>query len=307
MNRGYSHYSKEAHRNEAIRLINLVGSRHKDAPFPGISDGITRRGLANALLELHQEHPASCIPNIMLNVIYNDLSLVRPAFERKSDVEKDICAFKWIPYYNSDFVNFVVKRLNDLGKKDFIDVGSGLGTKAMLARIFGKFDTVSGVELNDHTYEVGLFLSSLAEYNLGDIWNISGGVGYQVRECIRLVKANALEFDYGKHDAAYLYMPISDNDIRNDLHLRIINTMPVGGTMIEVGRGQFGGETKKVHTCEAADECSYYEDDECTLCKDCCDCERKEFTWAELCGDKLEREVDIHRHNNGAWEITVLE
>jgi hypothetical protein len=299
-------YSNAVHKEEAVRLVHLANRFSADYACGSIkfSDGITRPDLIKALIKLLKPQSVGSreIPSLITHILYNGLDVRDVGTEHKSQEEKEMKAYRWIPYDNYGFYNQVIKRFTELSKKRFIDVGSGLGTKVMLASLLGHFDSVSGIELNDHTYHVGAYLTIHAKYNSNG-WRLKMHESKE-KKAIHLIHGNALTHDYGMYDAVYLYMPISDSDTLNDLHLQIINTMPVGGTMIEVGRGYFDGGRKQVHTCGSG-KCTMSDTKNCTLCKRCCDCGYQDFTWDELCEGRLKRKVDIN--HDWAWEITVLE
>jgi hypothetical protein len=61
-------------------------------------------------------------------------------FEEKSEEEKEIAAYEYIPYSRTGFVKLVKVVKNKFKPKHFIDIGCGIGDKVLLAYLFGDFD-----------------------------------------------------------------------------------------------------------------------------------------------------------------------
>lgn len=173
------------------------------------------------------------IPDTVKDYIYKGVSY-SPVAEIKSDEESKMGAFAYIPHNEYEFVkSFPI--MFPHGKR-FIDVGSGIGDKVALAKLFGRFDTVSGIELNTYSYSISVYM--LTDYFggyhvLGDGRKL-GRFSHKGHDMF-LFNRNALSFDFGEYDSVYMYMPINNDEGLTGLHLQAVNTMPVGGRLWEIG------------------------------------------------------------------------
>lgn len=247
------------------------------------------RRMAQAIVKQLAQRKSDHAIDAMLHYIYRGF-YGRVSTEEKSEKEKDMYVFPYIPYYPHTFVRTLVDVAVKRGKKRFIDVGSGLGDKLALAKYYGKFDKVHGIEINAHTYELSLFF--LRKWFHNDM-------------SLQIFRQDAFEFSFENYDVAYMYMPINDRDMLNELHLHVINTLPVGGILIEVGASRLEGQDRWVHTrandCPCSDDCTC-EEWECE-----CECkhDRVTDTWQEIVGDRLTRKVSVtHDH---ATIVEILE
>ena len=153
-------------------------------------------------------------------LVFGDDARHTRRFETKDTREKEGHYYSYIPYDELNFVDVVLLPALTLftadGKNDhkprFIDVGSGIGDKVLLAHLLGF--KASGVEYNQDTY-------SLSKYFLRD-W-----------DHIDLYRGDALEFGFTDYDVIYMYCPIADSTLMTKLHFRVMDQMPVGSVMIE--------------------------------------------------------------------------
>jgi hypothetical protein len=252
--------------------------------------------------------------DLIMRCMYNDML---PSYtgdvETKSDEERKMRAYRYVPSSRHDFVRNVLPVFADA--KSFIDVGAGYADKVALASLYGNFDVSYGIEMNDYTYNVSLFLlSKFFNFDRSDImaWErdrryaCPAHYAYKPLGEIILKHGNAFDYDFGKHDAVYMYMPIADKATLNKLHVHVINTMPKGGILYEVGGGWFVDHVKYNH----ATYCGI------TGC-DCCDRPRaifnssttsrerdrieRVYTYKEYAAEYLDTPIkrDIRVFNNG--------
>lgn len=117
--------------------------------------------------------------------------------------------YGWVPFPSGAFVDMLLESfflLRQDRTKKFLDVGSGIGTKLMLASVL--FDA-HGIELFDEY----IYQSEL----LG---------------CKNVIKADALQFDgYGDFDLVYFYRPFRSDDVQKDFEVRLAEKMRPGALL----------------------------------------------------------------------------
>lgn len=106
-------------------------------------------------------------------------------------------------------------------KLKFVDVGSGIGTKlliarALLGRVSGCGFEITGIERTHEYIEVARKLLH-SQYE---------------REQVRLLEMDALEMDYGSFDVIYFYCPIHNRTKEQELEERIIRTCKPGAYIL---------------------------------------------------------------------------
>ena len=90
----------------------------------------------------------------------------------------------------------------------FLEVGSGLGTKCELARLYGCDCT--GIDIQPEYLEISR----------------------EAFDQCKFQNSNALTFDYGEFDLIYFHVPLADNDFQCQLECRVLSQMPVGSIMM---------------------------------------------------------------------------
>ena len=222
-------FENEYYHDLAKKLLRKASVRKKVKTRPS-------KRLVEALIEIGGDRDVAI--KLVLKCIFNDMlpgySDLTP--EMKSKEENDISAFKYVPSSRARFVQETLTHF--LSKKNFIDVGSGYADKVALAHEYGSFDCVNGIEMNQFTYNVSLFL--LDRFYGNDILRSGDRHTTQWdRHSIVLTRGNAFDYDFSEHDAVYMYMPIHDRRILERLHIHVLNTMPKGGMLYEDGGGWF--------------------------------------------------------------------
>lgn len=141
--------------------------------------------------------------------------------EIKSEIEKEGRCFPYIPYDQKEFLWAMNKISPSYLRKqhDFIDVGSGIGDKVLLAQLLG-FKTATGVEINNHT-------SQLAKHFLN--------VRHDEETNIRLINKDAFDLDFSEFNFIYMYRPIQDEKLLAKLHKKVLDEMPADGRFVDVG------------------------------------------------------------------------
>lgn len=208
-----------------------------------------------------------------------------PNGEERSDAENDMRTYSYVPSSRVRFVRSILPLF--YGKRRFVDVGSGYADKPLLAHVYGKFDTVTGIEINAFTHSAAVLLlgSLFNEENISWHKRQRNGAAY-----IYLVNEDAFGRSYHKYDAVYMYMPIAEVATMTKLHVHVINTMPVGGMLYEVQTGLFNRRTWDEDR-EEWWECR------CMDCREGDECEEKGsisfFEYAEEVGAPIKRDIDI--------------
>ena len=125
--------------------------------------------------------------------------------------------YQWVPlavYVFLDLMNEALKHTDNKQDIHFVDVGSGIGTKLMLAEYIltsaGKNVSLSGIEIDQKLVDVSKQLVPQANIKVG----------------------NALDMDYGEYDVVYLYHPFIDNKLQKQLDERIAKTIKTGAIVV---------------------------------------------------------------------------
>jgi hypothetical protein len=115
----------------------------------------------------------------------------------------------WMPFQVADFVAIMTEVVANTDGAKFLEVGSGIGTKSLVAReLFGLITT--GIE----------YFEDLADEAVtkgrGPVW-----VG------------DALDYhgEYGEHDIIWMYRPFRDEDLQNRLEQKIYSEMKSGAIL----------------------------------------------------------------------------
>jgi hypothetical protein len=157
--------------------------------------------------------------------------------EEKSEVEKG--NYKYIPFNYETFVEMILVLQKKFHKKSFIDIGCGIGDKVILAEIFGDFEKVTGIELNETTYHVAKYfclIGQLPFQNFDDYFkkfHLEKGklTAKTERE---ILHENAFDHNFSEYDFIYMYSPIQDGKLLRKLYEKVLLEMPIGGIILEV-------------------------------------------------------------------------
>ena len=212
-----------------------------------------------------------------------------PNGEVRSDKELEIRTYPYVPSGRARFARAVLPLF--YGKRHFVDVGSGYSDKPLLAHVYGRFDSVTGIELNAFTHSAAvLLLGSLfpeehITWKKQRSWN---------RAYTYLLNENAFDVNFKNYDAVYMYMPIADAATMTKLHVHAINTMPVGGRLYEVQHGLFN-RRKWDEDAEGWWECR------CPDCREGDECTHEGLSfleYAEEVGAPIKRKIRVSHENH---------
>lgn len=124
--------------------------------------------------------------------------------------------FHYIPLGRSYFVKNLGKALRRFKKvspgvePSFVDVGCGLGTKVLLAKtIFGI--KAQGIEISER-------MCQMARTHLGLRFTCSSSHPLDPADIIRI---DAMKADYSAYNVIYSYQPFINEELQNELDLRI--------------------------------------------------------------------------------------
>jgi len=146
------------------------------------------------------------------------------------DKYEDVNGFyKYIPYLTWDFMKYIKRVYNKCGKSNmrFVDVGGGIGDKALIAKVLMKFRYATSLEYNVDTHKIA---------------KDAIGTGYG----ISVKRGDALKFNFGETSRpifAYMYCPISHKDTLIQLYDRVAGTMPEGSVMYDIAQNCGYGDT----------------------------------------------------------------
>jgi len=119
----------------------------------------------------------------------------------------------WMPFQLADFVAIMTEVMCVTDGVGFLEVGSGVGTKSMVARYMFGLCTF-GIEFNEPLATVAM------QKHRGPVW-----VG------------DALTFPhgYGNYDIIWMYRPFRDSDLQDQLEQRIYKEMRPGAVLAGAG------------------------------------------------------------------------
>lgn len=241
---GYNHPPYEGMRDQLVGFLlatkdDVTSNQRKSwaRALVSILDRKHKVSLVNDLLAMIKRYPdtTSKLIHVAMEIIYPPTIIGGVGTETKEENEKG--NYEYVPYSHGYFAKAMVHWSHKIcSKVNFIDVGCGIGDKVVLANWFvSRIETVTGVELNLHTHNLGKFF-------IGDLWtNDTFPVPFN------LIHANAFDVDFQPYNLIYLFRPIADHEKMQNLYLHIIDTMPVRGIMIEVlpPRGELPDHVKK--------------------------------------------------------------
>ena len=171
--------------------------------------------------------------------VYGDMLDQAHCSEVKSEDEKHY--YDYVPYDRERFYDMLHEWSDhvDMGgeyrTKRFIDVGCGIGDKVFLAWLVKGWEA-HGVELNDHTYQLGKY----ALHN------------YIRDQHINLIHHDAFDLSYEDYDIVYMYCPIKSSTLLGELYQHVYETMREGAIMVEVGNSSslVGDYLPSAKTCD---------------------------------------------------------
>ena len=156
--------------------------------------------------------------------------------EDKSKHEKENGYYEYIPFSRKRFIRILIDLQKEHNCKNFIDVGSGIGDKVILAELFGNFERVTGIELNTTTYHVAKYFLEKGMLNFQKNSDYFKDTKKLIKKTDRiLINMDAFDYNFSEDDFIYLYVPIHDEKIMSELHKKIVLEMPIGGIIIDVG------------------------------------------------------------------------
>lgn len=119
----------------------------------------------------------------------------------------------WMPFQLADFIALMAEAMCVTGGVNFLEVGSGVGTKSMIARhMFGL--TTFGIEYDET-------LTTVARQKArGPVWH-----------------GDALTYpdSYGNYDIIWMYRPFRDPELQDQLETRIYKEMHPGAVLAGAG------------------------------------------------------------------------
>jgi len=172
-------------------------------------------------------------------IIYNNLiqTMMRVVFlnqigtvgsERKEANEKG--NYEYVPYRRGRFLALLNAIMTKIPYEiDFLDVGSGIGDKTMLASLHPRIKFSYGIELNQHTYELSKFFLD----------KFHRSITFNPRIFIRFLNIDGLEFErkfVGKERRIlfYSYVPIYNHKKLTKLYERFLTQMKIGDYYWEI-------------------------------------------------------------------------
>lgn len=148
--------------------------------------------------------------------------------EDKSELENELNCYTYIPYNTHRFVRDLLRITRKFSIHSFMDCGCGIGVKPLFAKLFG-VDKSFGIEINEHSYQVGKYF--YGRINYPSMWKNIFSFDSKLPT---LFNENAFEHDFSKYDLIYTYMPIKKEDSLIKLYEHIFSTMEIGAYMWEI-------------------------------------------------------------------------
>lgn len=242
-------------------LRALVAVLNREMKTHLVNDLLTA---ANKLPEVPDD---SLLIDVAMEIIYPPTVLKRIRTEVKNKSEEG--NHYYISLNHLSFARIVVYWRKEVsGDINFFDVGCGLGDKLVLANWFiDGIKSVTGIEINQHSYHLGkFFIGDLYDdhgYNMGR--RLSNKNPFPIP--LEIIEGDAFDMDYKPYNMVYLYQPIANVRKLHKLYLHILETMPVGGLMIEVCPYHCQGTQDMIETlCERKD-LSVLDRDHCLVVK----------------------------------------
>jgi len=135
--------------------------------------------------------------------------ILNEAFEDEHDFNlqgADDTHLGWMPFQMADFIGIMSEVIRETNGVSFLEVGSGIGTKSMIAKyLFGL--TTFGIEYSETLATVA------TQKHRGPVW-----VG----------DALTYPFGYGSHDIIWMYRCFRDPGLQDALEQRIYNEAKPG-------------------------------------------------------------------------------
>jgi SAM-dependent methyltransferase len=182
------------------------------------------------------------------------------AYGREEKSEEEQGSFKYIPESRAKFIYYIKEIQKREKKKKFIDIGCGIGDKVALAYLFGEFDEVFGIELNETTYHVAKYFLGNGVFrfeNFDDYEDNNYSSRRQEEQLIetpvkrKILWGNAFDHDFSNYDFIYMYKPIAEWSGIKKLYEKVLSEMPIGGVSIEIIFGSsFASVVKEVYDIE---------------------------------------------------------
>lgn len=162
----------------------------------------------------------------------------------KDKKQKDDRHYPYIAYRTDRFiVDVLVSTYEKFGKrKNFVDVGCGIGDKVFLAWLSGIFDECVGIEYEGFTSSIGIGIAqeSLSRFRphlyleKGRICSKENWEFKSVPIDFGIINADAFDINYKDFDTVYLYHPIADENLMGKLYRHIFKSMPKKAILLEM-------------------------------------------------------------------------
>ena len=147
--------------------------------------------------------------------------------EKKANEEGN---YEYIPFRRGRFLSLLNMIMTKIPEKvDFLDVGSGIGDKTILASLHPRIINSWGIELNQHTYELSKFF----------LHRFLSATQFTPRIFIKFLNMDGLEFERklvnNKHRILfYSYVPIYEHKKCIKLYERFLTQMKIGDYYWEI-------------------------------------------------------------------------
>ena len=178
----------------------------------------------------------------MLKIVFLDLNDHVSSEKKEANEEGN---FEYIPYTRTRFLALLDRIMKDIpGDIDFLDVGSGIGDKTMLASLNPRIITSWGIELNQHTFELSKFFRDKF-YRAIDFKAYPGRYrsakddDLRYPHHIKFLNMDGLDFirkdiDNGRKILFYSYRPILREKKLGKLYERFLTQMKIGDCYWEI-------------------------------------------------------------------------
>jgi hypothetical protein len=159
--------------------------------------------------------------------------------EKKDKTEEN--NYEYIPYSRVGFLKYLDRIMSKIsGEIDFLDIGSGIGDKSILASLNPRIITSWGIELNQHTFELSKFFRER-------FYSVVNQHTYKIKKdgekrypyFIKFLNVDALKFnredvDSGRRILFYSYVPIYEHNKLKKMYSRFLNEMKIGDFYWEI-------------------------------------------------------------------------
>lgn len=177
-----------------------------------------RYELAKVLMNISFRVKFHALPDYICLLFWDKLYRIPHEIKDKSSMDH----YHYIPYDRYSFLK-ILEEISSFSTKSFIDVGSGIGDKVLLANLFLECKYLNtrkrkyiGIEYNTRTFNI----------SKNTISSLPG---------IKLVKGDAFDYDFSDIDIVYMYVPINNGERMMSLHEKVLKELSKGSIFIDVG------------------------------------------------------------------------